>query len=106
MHPSNAALNVIQLVPHIGGGPNGVADYAVALGRLFGECKQLSNTILAASSGTAPEELECAGYRTHVLHNQQARVLADTIDGLSDSFKRTVVLLHFSGYGYHKRGIP
>jgi hypothetical protein len=45
-------------------------------------------------------------WKTVCVPKRKAQVLADTIQLLSDETNARAVVLHFSGYGYQKRGVP
>lgn len=96
---------LIQVVPQRTEEPNGVADYALALAHALRECNSIDSVFLSATSAACalPKQDE---WNTVTLPNQQSRVLADAIQSLSIETKARAVLLHFSGYGYQKRGVP
>jgi hypothetical protein len=96
---------LIQVVPRRGVEPNGVADYALALARELNASSGFRSVILSASPSahTMPRHEE---WKTVFLSRREAQCIADTIQALSSKRRALAVLLHFSGYGYEKRGVP
>jgi hypothetical protein len=96
---------LIQVVPWRGLEPNGVADYSLALARELAECNGLNSVFLSGtpSAHATPMQDE---WKTVYLPQRQARCMADTMWSLSAETSARAVLLHYSGYGYQKRGIP
>jgi hypothetical protein len=101
---STGGQTLIQMVPQCGEGPNGVADYAMALARALRpdgiESVFLSGTPCAHGTPRQDE------WKIVSLPRRQSQCLADTIHSLAAATKAVAVLLHFSGYGYEKRGAP
>lgn len=93
---------LIQVVPQRTAEPNGVADYALTLARALREYNGTGSVFLS-SACTMPMQDE---WNTVSLPQRQGQILADAIRSLSAEVKAQAVLLHFSGYGYQKRGVP
>src|SRR5262245_5866022 len=96
---------LIQVVPRRTAEPSGVADYALALARALGAYGG-ADTVFLSGTPTAdamPVEDE---WKTVCVPKRQAQILADTVQLLSTETNARAVVLHFSGYGYQKRGVP
>ena len=96
---------LIQVVPRRGLEPSGVADYALALARQLRSCNGLSSVFLSTSPPAQAMPIQDE-WKTVSLPGRQAQCIADTIRSLAAGQKASAVLLHFSGYGYQKRGVP
>jgi hypothetical protein len=96
---------VIQLVPRRAAEPSGVADYALALARALRTHRSVNSVFVSGtpSAHTMPVEDD---WRTVCVPRRHARTLANTIESLSTESSARAVVLHFSGYGYQKRGAP
>ncbi len=96
---------LIQVVPRRAAEPNGVTDYAEALAHALRDCNGISSVFLSGTSSVlaSPSQDE---WPTISLAQRKPTILADTISSLSAEGKARAVLLHFSGYGYQKRGVP
>lgn len=96
---------LIQVVPRRAAEPNGVTDYAQALARALRDGNGISSVFLSGTSSdpALPDHDE---WQTISLAQRKPKILADTIRSLSAEGKARAVLLHFSGYGYQKRGVP
>jgi hypothetical protein len=96
---------VIQVVPRRAAEPNGVADYALALARAL-RAYSGTNSVFLSGTATAdamPVEDE---WKTVCVPKREAQILADSVQLLSAETNARAVVLHFSGYGYQKRGVP
>jgi hypothetical protein len=98
-------MTLIQVVARRGAEPNGVADYALALARALRADKGVNSVFLSGTpSGDAmPVEDD---WKTVCVPKRKAQILADTIQLLSAETNARAVVLHYSGYGYQKRGVP
>jgi hypothetical protein len=96
---------LIHLVPRCAGEPSGVADYALALARALRTYRSVNSVFLSGtpSAHTTPVEDD---WKTDCVPRRHARTLANTIQSLSAECNARAVVLHFSGYGYQKRGAP
>jgi hypothetical protein len=96
---------LIQVVARRTARPDGVADYALALARALRAYTGANSVFLSATpSGDAtPVEDD---WKTVCVPKRKARILADTLQLLSAETNARAVVLHFSGYGYQKRGVP
>jgi hypothetical protein len=95
---------LIHVVPWRGVEPNGVADYSLALARALAACNGPKSVFLSGtrSAQALPVQDE---WKTVFLPRRQAQCMADTLRSLSAE-PPVAVVLHFSGYGYQKRGVP
>jgi hypothetical protein len=101
---NNEGSTLIQLLPWRLTEPSGVTDFATTLAREL-RAHSLNTVFLSATpvaQGTARQD----EWKTVFLNQRQAQCLADTLQSLSAATKASAVILHFSGYGYHKRGVP
>jgi Glycosyl transferase 4-like domain len=96
---------LIQVVPRRTAEPSGVADYALALARALRANRDANSVFL---SGTPPADATPVedGWETVCVPKREAPSLADTLQLLSAESNARAVVLHFSGYGYEKRGVP
>jgi len=96
---------LMQVVPQRTSEPNGVADYALTLARTLRDSQGIDSVFLSAGPLTDGQLVQ-EDWRTVVLTKQTPDRLADAILLLSAEMKAQAVLLHLSGYGYQKRGVP
>src|SRR5262249_43420890 len=96
---------LIQVVPRRVAGPDGVADCALALARALRAYRGANSLFLSGTPSVGAMALE-DDWKTVCVPTRQAQVLADTIQLLSAESNARAVVLHFSGYGYQKRGVP
>jgi hypothetical protein len=96
---------MIQVVPRRAAEPNGVADYALALAhtlRAYGG----ANSVFLSGTPTADAMPVEGDWKIVCVPKREAQILADTVQLLSAETNARAVVLHFSGYGYQKRGVP
>jgi glycosyl transferase family 4 len=105
MHEQQYRPTMIQVVPRRAAEPNGVADYALALARALRANRDANSVFLSGTppAGAMPVEDD---WETVCVPKREARSLADTLQLLSAESNARAVVLHFSGYGYQKRGVP
>jgi len=96
---------LIQVVPRRTAEPNGVADYALALARALRAYRSADSVFLSGTPLVDGRPVE-DGWKTVCVPKRKAQMLADTVQVLSAETNARAVVLHFSGYGYQKRGIP
>ena len=96
---------LIQVVACRGVEPNGVADYASALARALRAYQRANTVFLSASPSVAATSVE-DDWKTVYLPKRHAQTLANTIETISAETNSRAMVLHFSGYGYQKRGVP
>ena len=96
---------LIQVVARRTAEPDGVADFALALARALRASGGPNSVFL---SGTPPVNALPVedDWRTVCVPKRKAQILADTVQLLSAESNACAVVLHFSGYGYQKRGVP
>src|SRR4051794_15255455 len=96
---------LIQLVARRTAEPDGVTNYALVLARALRAYNGANSVFL---SGTPPVDAMPVedDWKTVCVPQRKAQILADTIQLLSAETNARGVILHFSGYGYQKRGVP
>jgi len=92
-------------VPRRAAEPNGVADYALALARAV-RAYGAANSVFLSGTPTADAIPLEDDWKTVCVPKREAQILADTVQLLSAETNTRAVVLHFSGYGYQKRGVP
>lgn len=96
------SLEILQIVPNLPPAVNGVGDYAYLLAKRLRAAHDIhSHFLVCDSSQNSEGELE--GFKIHQLEAQRQDKLAGR---LSAKEMPPVVLLHYVGYGYEKRGCP
>jgi hypothetical protein len=85
--------------------PDGIADYALALARALRADRGIDSVFLSATPSVNAIPVE-SDWDTVCLRKRHAQLLANTIQSLSAETDPRGVILHFSGYGYQKRGVP
>jgi hypothetical protein len=95
---------LIQVVPWRGLEPNGVANYSLALARALAARHGVKSVFLSATQSAQAMPMQDE-WKTVFLPRRQAQCMADTLWSLSAE-PPVAVVLHFSGYGYQKRGVP
>lgn len=95
---------LIQVVPRRTAEPNGVADYALALARVLRKRSGIDSVFLSATSSAEAQSRQDE-WRTMPIA-RQAEDLAAALCSLSAGTGAHAILLHFTGYGYQKRGLP
>jgi Glycosyl transferase 4-like domain len=96
---------LIQVVARRTAGPDGVADYALALARALRAYTGANSVFLSGTPSVDARPVE-DGWKTVCVPKRKAQMLADTVQFLSAETNARAVVLHFSGYGYQKRGVP
>jgi hypothetical protein len=96
---------LIQVVARRAAEPDGVADYALALARALRAYRSVDTVFLSGTPTMQAAPLE-DGWKTVCVPRRKAQILADTIQLLLAETSARAVVLHFSGYGYQKRGVP
>ena len=96
---------MIQVVPRRAAEPNGVADYALALARALRTYRGANSVFLSGTPAADVMPVE-DDWKTVCVPKREAQILADTVQLLSVETNARAVVLHFSGYGFQKRGVP
>ena len=96
---------LIQVVPRRAAEPDGVADSALALARALRAYRGANSVFLSGTPSVDAMPVEDE-WKTVCVPKRQAQILADTVQLLSAETNARAVVLHFSGYGYQKRGVP
>lgn len=102
---------MVQVVPGRSAEPNGVADYAQCLASTLRTCLGIDTVFLsgvpwAHPSGMAHPPGMKDEWKTVCVPSRRPQSLADTLGLVSTESHPVAVILHFSGYGYQKRGVP
>src|SRR5437899_166507 len=102
----NTMLNLertfIHIVPRSLAEPNGVADYASALAAALSSYS-IDSVFLSA---TPPASASPNQHKMFFLQKRNSQALVAALQSLTRQSDAPTVLLHFSGYGYEKRGVP
>jgi hypothetical protein len=96
---------LIQVVSRRAAAPDGVADYALALARALRAYRHTNSVFLSGTPSVDAMPVE-DDWKTVCVTKRHAQTLADTVQSLSAETNARAVVLHFSGYGYQKRGVP
>lgn len=94
-------MQIIQIIPRLPPPVCGVADYALNLGRLLDTRHGYNTRLVSASADcghTPPPD-----FPVEFLHSRSVSALKQALLKFSSA---KGVILHFSGYGYTKRGAP
>jgi len=98
-------IDLIQIVPRVPPALCGVADYAYLLAGELQRSRGVRTYFIAAEI-----KPRCQGkieaLKVHSLAQQSAAELTNALRHRPANGERTVVLLHYVGYGYQKRGCP
>lgn len=97
--------SIIQLVPRITSEPNGVADYASTLAEALENIAEIRSVFLSGNPASYPACKFDSG-NISWLQQQRPMTLVALLEELFDKNSPEALLLHFSGYGYEKRGVP
>jgi hypothetical protein len=96
---------LIQVIARRTAQPDGIAHYALALARALRAYTGADSVFLSATplvDAKPPED----DWKTVCVPRSRAQTLADAVQLLSAETNARAVILHFSGYGYQKRGVP
>jgi hypothetical protein len=96
---------LIHVVARRAAQPDGVADYALALARALRAYRGANSVFLSGTPSVDAVPIE-DDWKTVCVPKRDAQSLADTVQLLSAETNARAVVLHFSGYGYQKRGVP
>jgi hypothetical protein len=105
LHEQQYRPTLIQVVPRRAEEPDGVADYALALARALRAYRGANSVFLSGTPSVDAMPVE-DDWKTACVPKRKAQILADTVQLLSAESNACAVVLHFSGYGYQKRGVP
>ena len=96
---------IIQVVPKRTTQPDGIGDYATLLAHALLErtgCKSL----FVSGTPAREEPVRADGWQTVPVLRRSGRLLAEQLSVLGAEKEVAAVVLHVSGYGYQKRGVP
>jgi hypothetical protein len=96
---------LIQVVARRTAEPDGVADFALALARAL-RASGGPNSVFLSGTPSVNAMPVADDWRTVCVPKRNAQILADTLQLLSAESNACAVVLHLSGYGYQKRGVP
>jgi len=86
---------------------SGVGDYAVILGRCVAEQTEGGVQSAYVQAGYKKSDAPIDALESvDVAGRQSAEALVGAVDALAGDAERVAVLLHYVGYGYHRRGCP
>ena len=85
--------------------PDGVTNYALALAGALRAHRGINSVFLSGTPSVEATPVEDS-WKTVCVPKRKAQMLADTVQFLSAETNARAVVLHFSGYGYQKRGVP
>lgn len=96
---------LIQVVARRTAEPDGVTNYALALAGALRTYSRANSVFLSGTPlvDATPEEDD---WKTVCVPKRKGQALANTLQLLSAENNARAVVLHFSGYGYQKRGVP
>lgn len=93
---------VAHFLPIATAEPDGLADYSCALAESLWEQKRVESIFVSARPSTVMRHR----WRTVTLARHSSRSLFQDLCSLSAEAAPQAVILHYCGYGYHKRGVP
>jgi hypothetical protein len=96
---------LIQMVARRTADPDGVTNYALALAGALRAHRGINSVFLSGTPSVEATPVEDS-WKTVCVPKRKAQMLADTVQVLSAETNARAVVLHFSGYGYQKRGVP
>jgi hypothetical protein len=99
-------MNLVQIVPSLPPRVDGIGDYALQLARQLRRNHGITTRFLIAdTSWSGAPQLE--GFEVQRLDEQTPKALVTSLGTACGQDERTSSLLvHFSPYGYEKRGVP
>lgn len=99
-------MNLIQIVPGLFPRVDGIGDYALQLARRLREGHGIESSFVVADPTWQGGEVE--GFYATEVASRTAEAFLDSIIrcGQTNVSELTPLLLHFSPYGYQKRGYP
>ncbi len=100
--PPAPPARIVQIVPRRSRRPEGIGDYARLLAEEFRDVHGLE-TVFLSGTPLPTDEAVFDAWRTETVKTRGAQNLVAALDTLSPF---DAILLHVSGYGYEKRGVP
>lgn len=98
-------MRIIQIVPRIAPGLDGIGDYALILAERLRSLSGIHTQFLACSH--SPDDPEMfAGFAIRHLQMKNAENLCSTIRDMTLGDRKIHVVLQFAAYGYAKKGCP
>ena len=101
-----ASMNLIQIVPGLLPKFDGIGDYAMQIARRLRERHQINTSFIVGDPAWEGGEVE--GFYAAKIASRTADGLLDAVTACERAIQSESVplLLHFSPYGYQKRGYP
>ena len=96
---------ILQIVPRRAVIPDGIGDFASRLADRLADGHGIASVFLQAASGSEAEP-RVDRWPTEALERRTGDALAEALARLSASANLKALLLHVSGYGYQRRGVP
>jgi hypothetical protein len=94
---------LVQIVPRLPPAISGVGDYALLLARELFHHHELKTSFILTDQHWSGDS-ESGGFGVECVASRDARCFASTLDQAASA--NAIVLLHYVGYGYEKRGCP
>jgi hypothetical protein len=105
MNDLASQYTVIQIVPRRTNQPDGIGDYATHLAEGMLQ-RAGANSIFVSGTPARVEPPRADRWRTDPVQGRTAHGLAKQLSELCRGRAATAVVVHVSGYGYEKRGVP
>jgi hypothetical protein len=96
-------MEIIQIVPALPPVVNGLGDHALLLARELRDRHDVNTTFIVGDP-SARRAKDVDGFSIQILPGRSAPQFIDLFEALSS--KAAIVLLHYVGYGYARRGCP
>ena len=101
----SSKCNVIQIVPLRPNRPDGIGDYGTSLAQAMLQRAEV-NSIFVSGTPAGMEQVRPDGWQTIAVPRRTGRALTELLSQLCRSGDVAAVIVHVSGYGYQKRGVP
>lgn len=99
----SATLHAIHILPHVPSSACGVADYAWSLAKRLREDEQVESKFIGVQKAEGREGHATVAFPAEVLPSPSSAALREVIKRLRED--AACLILHFSPYGYQKRGV-
>lgn len=96
------SVSLVHLVPRMPPEVDGVGDYALNLALTLQAQHQIQSRFIVANPG-ATFEANCQGFSVGRVDAADNQAMENSLNAIAPT---EVLLLHYVGYGYQKRGIP
>ena len=105
LKPANNMPAIVQIVPRRTVQPEGIGDYATLLANALFERSGCRSVFLIGTPAEIEPPVKDAWDNSPVT-SQKGSVLSKQLTEVCRETEAKAVLLHVSGYGYQKRGVP